>query len=86
MNEMLNTLGKNARNAEVLVRNLSANEKNATSRIMPTMAPLFLRSCRQMESKVLRFLYFCEALSFVFSTAFPPYFVYCDLMRGSTKA
>lgn len=28
MNEMLNTLGKNARNAEVLVRNLSANEKN----------------------------------------------------------
>ena len=29
MNEMLNTLGKNARNAEVLVRNLSANEKNA---------------------------------------------------------
>lgn len=28
MNEILNTLGKNARNAEVLVRNLSANEKN----------------------------------------------------------
>ena len=28
MNEMLNTLGKNARNAEVFVRNLSANEKN----------------------------------------------------------
>ena len=28
MNEMLNTLGKNARNAEILVRNLSANEKN----------------------------------------------------------
>ncbi len=28
MNEMLNTLGKNARNAEALVRNLSANEKN----------------------------------------------------------
>ena len=28
MNEMLNTLGKNDRNAEVLVRNLSANEKN----------------------------------------------------------
>ena len=28
MNEMLNTLGNNARNAEVLVRNLSANEKN----------------------------------------------------------
>ena len=28
MKEMLNTLGKNARNAEVLVRNLSANEKN----------------------------------------------------------
>lgn len=28
MNEMLNTLGKNARNAEGLVRNLSANEKN----------------------------------------------------------
>lgn len=28
MNEMLNTLGKNARNAEVLARNLSANEKN----------------------------------------------------------
>lgn len=28
MNEMLNTLGKNARNAEVLVRNLSVNEKN----------------------------------------------------------
>lgn len=28
MNEMLNTLGKNSRNAEVLVRNLSANEKN----------------------------------------------------------
>lgn len=28
MNEMLNTLGKNARNAGVLVRNLSANEKN----------------------------------------------------------
>ena len=28
MNEMLNTLGKNARNGEVLVRNLSANEKN----------------------------------------------------------
>lgn len=28
MNEMLNTLGKNASNAEVLVRNLSANEKN----------------------------------------------------------
>ena len=28
MNEMLNTLGKNARNAEVLVRNLSSNEKN----------------------------------------------------------
>ena len=28
MNELLNTLGKNARNAEVLVRNLSANEKN----------------------------------------------------------
>ena len=28
MNEMLTTLGKNARNAEVLVRNLSANEKN----------------------------------------------------------
>ena len=28
MNEMLNTLGKNARNAEVLVRNLPANEKN----------------------------------------------------------
>ena len=28
MNEMLNTLGKNARNAEDLVRNLSAKEKN----------------------------------------------------------
>lgn len=28
MNEMLNTLGKNARNGEALVRNLSANEKN----------------------------------------------------------
>lgn len=28
MTEMLNILGKNARNAEVLVRNLSANEKN----------------------------------------------------------
>lgn len=28
MNEMLNTLGKNARNAEALVRNFSANEKN----------------------------------------------------------
>lgn len=28
MNELLNTLGKNARNGEALVRNLSANEKN----------------------------------------------------------